>query len=262
MIRSSTALILFLSFISDIVPQPDNLHFEPGRWPALNAFHYQKSNWDGTNQSRISIYFKDDAWIESIKWHKGSGQMSVIPAKINHTSFSVDHIKNIRCVDGDCQQLGEMIKDPGTQQYCIQFGDYRDTIESIPTYWHSYDFDWASLMAALIFKQDTAGHTFARCDFYMKGDRPAFGNLGTVSLKYSGEETIQGVRCDVYHIDGPGLQDQGGKIWFDQVTKVMRGFRIQLPDEDSYENVDFRYLGVDQFTAKEWETFKQSKWGI
>lgn len=66
--------------------------------------------------------------------------------------------------------------------------------------------------------------------------------------------------CHVYAIDGPGLTNQGGEIWFNASTSILEGFKIRLPDEDSYQNVLFNYSRTESMNITEWEEFKKSKW--
>lgn len=252
--------VIFCFFTTLLASQISDLKYSQDQWPTNTVLHYTKSNWDGTNKSFISICFKDENWIESIKWHEGSPQVSVIPAKINHKRFSVDHFINIQCNQDGCNQMGEMIKNQNSNSYIINFGSFKDTINNIPRYWHSYDFDWASLMAAFIFKQGVEDHQFERCDFSMIDGKPGFGPIGTVKMIYEGIKFKDGTPLKTYTIDGPGLHNQGGKIWFSKDQGLMMGFKIKLPDEDSYQDVDVKFLRKEVMDHSEWEAFKESKW--
>ena len=198
--------------------------------------------------------------MESIKWHEGSNQVSIIPAKINQKTYSVDHFKNIGCQGGSCNLRGEMFRDSGSGDYIINFGPIQDTISGIPSKWHSYDFDWASLMTEFVLKEVHGDYEFMRCDFTMVDGRPGFGPIDKVFLEYKGLKMVEEQSVHLYKIDGPGLLNRGGEIWFDAKTNILRGFKIDLPDEDSYQNVDFRFLERESMTLDNWEAFKKSKW--
>lgn len=254
------ALLFFLLITIASHTQVSHFDFSKEEWPEKTVLHYKKTNWDGSNEGFISIYFKDGDWLESIKWHEGSNQVSIIPAKIDHSTFSVHHFKNIRCENGDCNQLGEMVKDPETGDYIINFGAFKDSISHVPAYWHSYDFDWASLMAAFLFKKTHTSHQFQRYDFFMKNGQPGFGYLGDVQMEYKGKYLKNNKLSHVYSIDGSGLSHQGGEIWFSEKESVLMGFKIKTPDESSYQDVDFKWLSMETMELSEWEAFKESKW--
>ena len=255
-----TLFIILMLFATFLLSQANQLRFDSEKWPTGMVFHYQKSNWDGTHEGRISIFFKEGMWIESAKWREGSTNVSIIPAKIDPITLSVHHFKNIRCEGGVCQQRGEMFFDNDANGYIINFGPLNDTIKGIPKYWHSYDFDWASLMTAFIFKVNSSDHHFMRCDFTMISGQPGFGEIGKVIMPYEGIQKIDDIDCHVYLINGPGLENRGGKIWFSTGQNLLRGFKIDIPDEDSYQNVDFRFISSESMDEKQWEAFKKSKW--
>ena len=240
--------------------QTSQLKFEQSKWPVHTVLHYTKANWDGSNLGFVSVYFKDKDWIESLKWHEGHDQATIVPAKIDHKSFNVVHFQNFRCQEGACKQLGDMQWRSDLAGFILKFGENADTITNVPTYWHSYDFDFASLMTAFLFKNDTTPHEFQRADFHEVNGSLKFGPMGTIELVYQGEVDFNGNSCNLYEIDGPGLNQQGGEIWFDQQTGVLKGFKIKLPDESSYNSVDFKFIGQEEMSNAEWEDFKQAKW--
>lgn len=153
-----------------------------------------------------------------------------------------------------------MFWDKSVDGFVLQLGEITDTITNIPSYWHSYDFDFASLMTAFLFKKAPDSHQFHRADFQEQDGNFSFGPIGLVEMTYLRPTQIDGVDCHLYQINGPGLQQKGGEIWFDRESMLLRGFKIELPDESSYQNVDFQYLGKEQMSPERWEQFKRQKW--
>lgn len=257
--RLIVTLILLLAGFT-VSAQNDQLEYDEKKWPLNKVFHYSKSNWDGSNKGYVSVYFKDGLWIESLKWHEGHAQATVVPAKINPETFTVTHFKNFRCQQGQCRQLGEMYWDEAVDGYIMQLGEVTDTVTNIPAYWHSYDFDFASLMSAFLFKKHPDSHQFHRADFQEVSGKFSFGPIGLIEMIYDKETPINGVNCHLYQINGPGLEQKGGEIWFEAKNMLLRGFKIQLPDESSYHSVDFQYLRQERMSPSQWEDFKQQKW--
>ena len=254
-------LTLVLSITGAFIQgQNQQLKFDPNKWPTHQVVHYSKANWDGSNQALISVYFKDDQWVEALKWHQGQAEATVIPAKIDHETFNVSHFRNLHCENGECQLRGEMYWNTEIDGFILQLGDRIDTVVNMPSYWHSYDFDFTSLMVAFLFKNNTKPHVFQRADFYESEGGFKFGPMGEITMEYKGEKTFKNSKCHLFTIDGPGLNNQGGEIWFDQDSQLLKGFKIKEPDESSYNSVDYQYLGKEQMSGEEWETFKQKKY--
>jgi hypothetical protein len=251
------SLILTYQMLS---AQTDQLKFDKTHWPTHRVIHYSKANWDGSNKGFVSVYFKDHEWIEALKWHQGHKQATIVPAKINHETFNVTYFKNFRCQHGKCTPLGEMYWDQYVQGFILHLGDVTDTVTNLPNYWHSYDFDFSSLMTAFLFKNNTESHVFERTDFQEIDGRFTFGAIGQIKMTYEGEQVINGHSCHLYGIDGPGLNHKGGEIWFDKKTLLLKGFKIKEPDESSYNNVDFQFLGQEQMSPERWENFKKEKY--
>lgn len=241
-------LILY-TFSQFLTAQISDIEFDPDRWPEGSVALYTKSNWDGTNKGHIAIYFKDDVTIESLKWHEGHPQATVVTARVNPQTFNVTYFENLRCQDGQCRKLGEMSWDKTIRGFVLQFGEITDTISNVPPYWHSYDFDFASLMIAFLFKKNTASHKFQRMDFQENERGLIFTDFGQIEMNYQNTAMINGSNCHLYQINGPGLENQGGEIWFDQTTNLMRGFKIKLPDERSYNSVDLQLLEQKKMSA-------------
>ena len=252
--------ILILNITCALVQgQSQQLTFDQSKWPTHQVVHYSKANWDGSNPAMVSVYFKDDQWVEALKWHQGQPEATVVPAKIDHETFMVRHFKNLHCENGKCQQRGELYWDNEIDGFILQMGDQIDTVTNIPGYWHSYDFDFTSLMVAFLFKDNTNAHTFQRVDFHESEGQFKFGPMGEITMYYKGEKTFKGFKCHLFTINGPGLNNRGGEIWFDQDSKLLKGFKIKEPDESSYNSVDYQYLGKDQMSPEAWEAFKQQK---
>ena len=59
-----------------------------------------------------------------------------------------------------------------------------------------------------------------------------------------------------YKIDGPGLDNRGGTIWFDKTDGFLLGFEIDKPDEPGYDSGKLHLKEVLQMDLAEWEEFK------
>ena len=93
----------------------------------------------------------------------------------------------------------------------------------------------------------------------MNGE-PGFGPVGHVAMIYKGIDKNNDVMSHLYEIDGAGLENRGGKIWFRKSDNMLMGFKIELPDENSYQNVSFQFDSSEQMTESAWEDFKKSQW--
>jgi len=252
----SAILMLFISV--NALAQIENFSYQPEKVKIGHAFIYKKSNQDGSNLHWVATYISNDSYIESLKWSVGSSGATLVTAEMDWSIFSVR-----KFIGGNISPEGDRIIGAQLDQldkegnYRVQIGSEIDTmlITSLP--WHSYDFDFASLN--LIWphlKEQKSSFTINIADVVFGNPQPEFKNKGLVEIKYLKTEMRQGQECHKYHIDGPGLENRGGIIWLSKSEKYFVEYLIDLPDENSYENMKFQFDRVQEMNIEEWEKFK------
>ena len=223
------------------------------------VFIYEKSNWDGSNKGKIAIYYSRPDQIESFKWHEGNNHATLVKAKMDlktHTvvrfeAYGVDHEGN--------ENLRATLEVQEDHTAHIQFGEQHQVFESVPDTWHSYDFDFASLGHAFPSFGKDKSISFQILDIDPNGSGPEFKNFGKVDMTYLQQEEKWSRNVLKYGIDGPGLDNRGGHIWFDKAGSFLVAFEIEKPDEPGYTSNKLVLVEVLDKTPEQWAEFKVEK---
>ena len=223
------------------------------------VFIYEKSNWDGSNKGLIAVYYSSADQIESFKWHEGNNHATLVKAKMDlktntvvlFEAYGVDHEGN--------ENLRAVLEVQEDRTADIRFGDQQHVFESVPETWHSYDFDFASLGHAFPSFKKKKSISFQILDVDPTGSGPEFKDFGQVQMTYLQEEEKWSRKLLKYQIDGPGLDNRGGHIWFDKSGKYLVGFKIEKPDERGYNSNMLVLKKVLEKTPEEWAAFKVEK---
>ncbi|HMR91475.1 MAG TPA: hypothetical protein PKC69_04150 [Chitinophagaceae bacterium] len=248
--------LLYFSALVNINAQHSKLQ-GPVSVPDIHTVYvYQKSNWDGSNASTIFLYVKDSSRLESFKWAPGYTKAALVTAIMDWQYFAVKYFSNHH-LDTLCnRKLVAELKVANGKNSSVQVGDYKDSMLLADTYWHSYDFDMASLgfsWRGLKNKKENF-HTLI-ADVVSQNGKPAFINKGNVDITYLGTEKINRKKCLKYKIDGPGLENKGGHIWINPKTSMIEQYKIELPDEDAFDNGMLHLKRTLKMTPQEWDVF-------
>lgn len=235
---------------------------QPGIIPDIHTLYtYQKSNWDGSNASQVFLYIKDTNRLESFKWSKGDKWSTLVSAAFNWNEFVVNKIQNHRIDAQGNKTLVAELNLESTNNIKFQIGDFQDSMILSDPFWHSYDFDFASIgFAWRALKEKRNSFSFHIADAAFINNKPGFENKGRVDVEFIEEEWINGKQLFKYKIDGPGLQNKGGFIWVNPANNYMiELFRIEHPDEEGLENGQLKLLKTQYLSPAEWEKFIDTK---
>ena len=232
--------------------------YQPGRIEAGRVLRYRKSNLDGSNPSEITLYLASETRLESLKWHRGEPEATLVVAEMDWEVCSVQSFRTYH-VDEHGQRLlqVELETSADRTRLVAKVGglELACALEHFP--WHSYDFDFASLNVALRFLIDPLGEVeLAIVDPVYGSNGPALAAKGSVVLAYEGEEERAGRSCRRYVLDGPGLEDRGGTLWASKGEDVfLVAFELDLPDEPGMNSGRLEWFQTETRSASEWETF-------
>lgn len=257
------SLVLTLVVLTNCLAQNSvpTFTYDPGKLPLHQAQVYIKSNLDGSHASFVAVYLKEKDKIESFKWTKGNTEGTLVKAKMDWQRFSVSHFEGGRLsANGELNIRAQLSIPEGKNKAEVQIGGAEPSSVMLKHFpWHSYDFDFASLGVVMTQKVSTASTIkFMISDIAGEANGPVFKEIGMVSMKKEEKEEKFGSQCQRYHVDGPGLDDRGGKIWFDEQGRLV-GLEIQKPDEPGFVSNKLRRIEVKNLSVDEWESFKKGK---
>jgi hypothetical protein len=245
-------------------PRLEGFRHVPGKVQVGRVHLYRKSNVDGTNESRIALYQASETRLESLKWHEGEAEATLVVAEMDWPVLSVRSFRTWRIepsASGALERklVAEIDASPDRRELVGRLGELtlRCPLERFP--WHSYDFDLASLNVTLRYLAEPEGDgevEIAIVDPVQGPEGPALAARGPVYLVYEESEKHAGLDCRRYAIDGPGLEFRGGKLWAAKGDEVfLAGYEIDLPDEPGMRSGKLAWLENATLTADEWQRF-------
>ena len=227
-----------------------------------HLYVYRKSNWDGSNASRVYLYIADTNRLASLKWEEGDPAATLVTAGFDWNIYSVSSFTNHRLTAGKAPGLVASLQVGEKGKLRVEAGDFRDSIWLTALPWQSYDFDFAGLgFAWRALKNKKADFWFHVADAALVNGDMRFVNKGRVDVRFRGEQELHGKRCLLFDINGPGLDNKGGQVWINTATYMIEAYQILLPDEPGMENVRLELEEVKPFSPAAWEAFVKSKPG-
>ena len=250
-----TFLILscFLSSCSSVLDTTKQTFHNKTAAPVGQAYIYEKSNLDGTNHASIAVYYRKQGDIEAFKWHSGNHAGTIVKAVIDQNSKNVLEFEVYRLSSKNGLKRQAMLDTTANGDIRVTLGENVQIFNEVPVRWHSYDFDFSSLSYAYRFLHDPKQtYNFHILDLDLSESPPQMKNFGLVSMRFEKQDE-RGLK---YSIDGAGLDNRGGHIWFDPTELHMLAFEIQKPDEPGYESGKMTLKQIVQLTDESWEKFK------
>lgn len=261
-------LILALAFglASSAGAQVEKFRYQPEKIPVGKVYHYSKTNLDGSDPEYISTWVEDKDRIQSFKLPPEGRQGAQVMARMDWSTFSVDHIESWQVWPDRERALVARLKYLEAEKVVdvemVVTGKPAEKVAVPQLPWHIYNFDLASLNFAFRHLIDPTGSfVIGLADPTFKDEGPAFFYRGEATVAYVGEEERNGKACRKYRIDGPGLSNRGGFLWVNKKEEHVEDIEIDLPDNPNWKTFKFRLLGTDRMDRAGWDAFMRSQYG-
>lgn len=253
MLAAVTGVLLLVSG-TQAVAQLSAYRFETANVPVGSVFHYEKSQWDGSHATRISVYVVAIDRVEALKWDRGGDEATLVQASLDWSRFSVRRFDAWHLARDAEPELRATLEVSGD---VLRMSLMSQPLTLTHWPWHSYDFDFTSLNLTLPHLRDPeAGLDFWRTDF-VYSDPPAIAEIGAMRLRFERRERRAGIRVRRYSIGGEGLKGASGTWWADLRTGLLVEYEMPVGDEPGYDNVRLRLVGTQKMTAGRWKNFKR-----
>lgn len=240
--------------------------FQSSRIPVGTVYHYIKSNIDGSTPERVSLYMPDETTLEAYRWREPKPPTTVhVKAKMDWGRLSAVRLESQRKTRWQGSQMNAIAEYAATSRtMTIEFSDKTHdsvTVEHIP--FHFYQFDLASLNVAFrqladptrTFQIGLVNPTFSETG-------AALEYRGVATIAYEKNETHSEFPCRRYHIDGPGVKNQGGTIWVERNEGHIIDLEIQNPNHPDWLSFKLKFVGKETMTPPEWQTFMRSRFEL
>lgn len=265
--KLTLAVTLALLSIVNAAQAPESLaafRYQPGKIVTGVAYHYLKTNIDGTNPEHISIRIAAKDRIESFKFHPRGTRAALVIATMDWSIFSVKSLESWQIYkDKEKVLAATLVYLPATKEVAVTLPFMNRPTEKVAIPFlpfHVYNFDFASLNFAfphLVNPQRTFRIGVSDPTFSDEG--PAFRYRGEVEITFLGEELRGGFACRKYRIDGPGLEHKGGFIWVNKRTGYFMDAEIQLADNPNWQTFKFKLEKVERMNEAEWQSFMKAQ---
>ena len=228
--------------------------------PVGKVFIYKKSNFDDSNEGNIAVYYRSANELESFKWRTSNNSATVVRAVIDPETLNVISFEAYRLRADGTKIPGAELTQINAKEVKGSMGEHSLELSIDGIKWHSYDFDFASLAYAYRFlKNKENGFTFDIVDIDFSQDKPELKRFGQVSMEYSATKMRDGKPVLEFTIDGPGLDNRGGMIWFDAETHTMTELKIKKPDESGYDSNKMQLVAHLDVKEEQWQAFKRNE---
>lgn len=265
MTRSFRALSLAASLASAAVltaPSPV-LASEVGR-----ILHYVRSNTDGTEAERVSVYQASPTEVAVYKMRSRCTNAALVTATFDPESRQATQLVGGRLArDGTQQAFAWLDHDPASNRLIVRLErpdaeplEVSDLPGGAP--WRLYDFDfadWNGVAARPIPGRDI---TF---DMALAWPEPAEDGrilrvLGRGAARFMAAEDHGGLRTLRYRIEGEAFPDaQGGDLWLDAKDGTVVEARLGPPNHPGYD--DFRLVRTGEARGEAaWRALLADHW--
>jgi len=232
--------------------------YRPNLMQVGTAYHYLKSNHDGSNSAQVSIYLATSEDIEVLKLEAHGLDVAYVRAHMNWQYFCADQLESwVIESDGQRRPMAKFALDCATQRAHIRVNGRAEEIavNHLPT--HIYNFDFISLNLALRHWQHPEGEL--DLGILQPNFNPQINTLmcdeGRATLRFVAHEPRHGQACRRYAIGGAGLHHRGGTIWVNQANGHIEDMEIDLPDNPAWHNFKFQWVRTDQPGQIDWQAF-------
>jgi len=203
--------------------------FRADRVPVRTAFHYVKSNIDGTQPIRVTVYVADTSHLEVVKLEPQHRDGVLVKAHVDWTTFSADTIQTVGLLPGGERAPGVTAWLTGNGAFVVRRGDRSDTVPITRLPVHVYDFDFVA-------------------------DGPQLLSFdGTATIRYEGEVPCHAAICRRYKVSGPGLRGAQGAIWVDRVQGHVERIEIPVPDNPAWRDFKLELQRTQPMDRAAWE---------
>mgnify|MGYP001217417676 CR=1 FL=1 len=228
--------------------------FHADRVPVGTAFHYVKSNIDGTHAIRVTAYVADTDRIEVIKLEPEHHAGARVTAHLDWTTFSADTISSEGLSPEGPPRPQARAWITADARFVADVGGRRDTIP-IPRFpAHLYNFDFLSLAPLFAHLRDPEGAFTIGVFNPVFADGPHLLSFdGAATIRFAGEVPCHAAVCRRYEVSGPGLRDATGAISVDRDRGHVQGIEIPVPDNPAWRDFRLELQRVEAMDRAAWD---------
>ena len=228
--------------------------FRAERVPVGTAFHYVKSNIDGTHAIRVIAYMADPARLEVIKLEPERHAGARVVAHLDWTTFSADTITSEHLSPDAPPRPQAQAWITADGRFVAEVGGRRDTIAIPQSPVHIYNFDFLSLAQLFAHLRDPEGTFTIGVVNPVFADGPHLLSFdGVATVRFAGEVPCHATVCRRYEVSGPGLRGARGAISVQRELGHVQSIEIPVPDNPAWRDFKLELQRVEVMDRAAWD---------
>ncbi len=88
---------------------------------------------------------------------------------------------------------------------------------------------------------------------------PVFEYRGEATLTYVGEEDREMTPCVKYKIEGEGMKNRSGFVWFDRDEKHIVDLEANLPNHPDWTTLKLKLASKEKLKPEDWKAFMKAR---
>ena len=230
-----------------------------GKAPPGRIYHYLRSNTDGSEPERVSVFHRDATRLEVYKRVAKCTNAALVTAELD----SVAPIA-VKLTGGRLQPEAKHVEfawldyDRATRRITARVAPPGQTPE-VKTLtlggepFHLFDFDLASLTVVTPrLTHPRAGFDFEMPLVWLGAGGWTLRNLGRAEAVFEREEAYAGRPALRFRVEGPALAGRGGPLWLDRADGHVLGAAWGVPNHAEYKDFKLELTAIDDGGAAAW----------
>jgi hypothetical protein len=228
--------------------------FHADRVPVGTAFHYVKSNIDGTQAIRVTVYVADTARLEVAKLEPEQRAGALVVAHLDWGTYSADTLTSMHLSPDAPPRPQALAWITSDGRFVAEIGGRRDTI-AVPQFpVHVYNFDFLSLAQLFAHLRDPEGAFTIGVVNPVFAEGPRLLSFdGVATVRFAGEVPCHAAICRRYEVSGPGLRGARGAITVHRELGHVQSMEIPLPDNPTWRDFKLELQRVEPMDRAAWE---------
>ncbi|HEY1012005.1 MAG TPA: hypothetical protein VGE07_04815 [Herpetosiphonaceae bacterium] len=236
----------------------DQFEFRQERLPIGSAFHYRKSNLDGSSPAAVSMYLSDGETLEVLKVEAHGVDAPLIRARLDWERFGADRLRSwLVTGDGVRRQMAEFSAEAEVIKVHLPMAGRNERVPIAHLPFHVYNFDLLSLvlMVPHLARPDEPFSVGLYQPGFSPRAKSALEYLGLAEFDPAGEVEDEGVVCRRYAVGGPAFGGKTGQLWAERDTGLVRWIAIPVPDHPDWDSFMLTFERQERLGRAQWDAF-------
>jgi len=220
------------------------------------AYHYVKSNLDGSDPWQVTTYVSSPRRVDVLKWGPGRGEVVEVTADLDPTGCVAQHLEQWNLRDGAMalSMWAELSEDGWTLSFHRE-GTPPITLRGSGRPLHPYGFDMQSMnvSAWCLSKASSPPIIGLNGANPVPDATPPLIDYGPIRVESLGDERVGEVPCRKVRLAG---KDFSVLTWFSREDGRIARAESSRPDSDDWTSFRLERNGTERMDPFQWQAFR------